>query len=80
MEFEEASEEWLKKYFELANVITSHYTFNRVFCQIDPNKQFQICFNELMKDLSALLEGEIVSIDDKILKGSSCDSSNQNRR
>lgn len=76
MEFAEASEEWIRKYFELPNGIPSHDTFNRVFSQIDP-KQFQKCFNELMKELSALVEGEIVSIDGKTLRGSSCDSSNQ---
>lgn len=76
MEFAEASEEWLKKYFELPNGIPSHDTFNRVFSQIDP-KQFQKCFNELMKELSSLVKGEIVSIDGKTLRGSSCDSLNQ---
>ena len=76
MEFAEASEEWLKKYFELPNGIPSHDTFNRVFSQINP-KQFQKCFNELMKELSSLVEGEIVSIDGKTLRGSSCNSSNQ---
>lgn len=76
VEFAEASEEWLKMYFELPNGIPSHDTFNRVFSQIDP-KQFQKSFNELMKELSSLVKGEIVSIDGKTLRGSSCDSSNQ---
>lgn len=31
VEFAEASEEWLKKYFELPNGIPSHDTFNRIF-------------------------------------------------
>lgn len=30
-----------------------------------------------MKELSTLIKGEIVSIDGKTLRGSSCDSSNQ---
>lgn len=55
---------------------SKHDTFNRVFSQIDP-KQFQKCFNNLMKELSSLVKGEIVSIDGKTLRGSSCDSSNQ---
>nr|WP_279221834.1 ISAs1 family transposase [Clostridium sp. JN-1] len=76
VEFSEASEEWLRRYFELPNGISSHDTFNRVFSQIDP-KQFQKCFNELIKELSNLVKGEIVSIDGKTLRGSSCGSSNQ---
>jgi len=75
-EFAEASEEWLRKYFELPNGIPSHDTFNRVFSQIDP-KQFQKSFNNLMQSLANLIDGEVVSIDGKTLRGSSCDSSNQ---
>lgn len=76
VEFAEASEEWLRKYFELPNGIPSYDTFNRIFSQINP-KQFQECFNELMKELANLINGEIVSIDGKKLRGSSCNSSNQ---
>lgn len=75
-EFGESSEEWLKQYFELPNGIPSHDTFNRVFSQINP-KQFQKCFNELMKNLAELVNGEVVSIDGKTVRGSSCNSSNQ---
>lgn len=75
-EFGESSEEWLKQYFELPNGIPSHDTFNRVFSQINP-KQFQKCFNELMKNLADLVNGEVVSIDGKTVRGSSCNSSNK---
>lgn len=75
-EFGESSEEWLRGYFELPNGIPSHDTFNRIFSKINP-KQFQKCFNELMKNLADLINGEIVSIDGKTLRGSSCNSSNQ---
>lgn len=74
--FAEASEEWLRKYFELPNGIPSHDTFNRIFSEIAP-KQFQKSFNNLMKSLANLINGEIVSIDSKTLRGSSCNSSNQ---
>ena len=75
-EFGEASEEWLMQYFELPNGIPSHDTFNRIFSKINP-KQFQKSFNEFMKNLADLVNGEIVSIDGKTLRGSSCNSSNQ---
>lgn len=75
-EFGTAREEWLKKYFELINGIPSHDTFNRVFSAINPT-EFQKCFNELMRSLANLVKGEIVSIDGKTLRGSSCNSSGQ---
>lgn len=74
--FAENREEWLRKYFELPNGIPSHDTFNRVFSQINP-EQLQKSFNEFMKYLVTLIDGEIVAIDGKTLRGSACNSSNQ---
>lgn len=65
----EEKEEWLKTFLELPNGIPSHDTFARVFSRLDPG-EFQEAFLGWIKDLSSLLEGEVIAIDGKTLRGS----------
>ena len=60
--------EWLAQYLKLPRGIPSHDTFNRVFAAIDP-LEFENCFLAWVKEVAALTEGEVVSIDGKTLRG-----------
>jgi predicted transposase YbfD/YdcC len=73
--YAKTKESWLRKYLLLANGIPSHDTFNRVFNAIDPQK-FEDCFVKWVKDVSAITEGEVVSIDGKSIRGSGNKSQN----
>ena len=64
-----AKESWLRQYLKLPNGIPSHETFNRFFKAFDPD-EFERGFLSLIKDISELTEGDIVSIDGKTLRGS----------
>ena len=60
---------WLKSFLELPNGIPSHGTFGRVFGKIDA-QQFQLAFWEWVWAVNDLVQGQIVNIDGKCLRGS----------
>jgi predicted transposase YbfD/YdcC len=60
---------WLKTFLELPNGIPSHDTFGRVFGMIDA-QQFQVAFWQWVWAVNDIVEGQIVNIDGKCLRGS----------
>lgn len=60
---------WLKTFLELPHGIPSHDTFGRVFGKIDA-QQFQLAFWEWVWAVNDLVQGQIVNIDGKCLRGS----------
>jgi len=60
---------WLKTFLELPNGIPSHDTFGRVFGMIDA-QQFQLAFWEWVWAVNNIVQGQIVNIDGKCLRGS----------
>jgi DDE_Tnp_1-associated len=60
---------WLKTFLELPNGIPSHDTFGRVFSRLDA-QQFQQAFWEWVWAVNDLVQGQIVPIDGKCLRGS----------
>lgn len=60
---------WLKTFLELPNGIPSHDTFGRVFSMIDA-QQFQLAFYEWVWAVNDILQGQIINIDGKQLRGS----------
>jgi len=60
---------WLKTFLELPNGIPSHDTFGRVFGMIDA-RQFQLAFWEWVWAVNDIVQGQIVNIDGKCLRGS----------
>lgn len=62
-------EEWLKKFLELENGIPTHYTFRRVFAQIDP-EQFQAGFRSWTEAVFTVTKGQVIAIDGKQMRGS----------
>jgi predicted transposase YbfD/YdcC len=60
---------WLKTFLELPNGIPSHDTFGRVFARIDA-AQFQLAFSEWVWSVNDILQGQIINIDGKQLRGS----------
>ena len=60
---------WLKTFLELPNGIPSHDTFGRVFARIDA-QQFQLAFYEWVWAVNDILQGQIINIDGKQLRGS----------
>ena len=60
---------WLKTFLELPNGIPSHDTFGRVFSKIDA-QQFQLAFYEWVWAVNDILQGQIINIDGKQLRGS----------
>lgn len=60
---------WLKTFLELPNGIPSHDTFGRVFRRIDA-QEFQRVFFEWVIAVNDLIQGQIVNIDGKCLRGS----------
>lgn len=63
-----AKEDWLTKHIQLPNGIPSYHTYRRVFGVIDP-KQFEKCFIEWMKEATEMVEGTVVAIDGKTMRG-----------
>ena len=61
--------EWLERFLSLPNGIPSHDTFGRVFAMLDP-KQFERCFRQWVETVSEVMEGEVVAIDGKSVRGS----------
>ena len=60
---------WLKTFLELPNGIPSHDTFGRVFSMIDA-PQFQLAFYEWVWAVNDIIQGQIINIDGKRLRGS----------
>ncbi|MGM0439578.1 MAG: ISAs1 family transposase [Chlamydiota bacterium] len=67
--FAKAKKEWLKTILELPNGVPSHVTFWRVFRQIDPT-EFQKCFSCWIQAAFDHVDGDIIAIDGKTIKGS----------
>ena len=68
-EYGTAKEEWLREFLELPNGIPSDDTFRRVFERIQP-ASLEKCLNSWLKTLVYSLQGEIIPIDGKNLRGS----------
>jgi predicted transposase YbfD/YdcC len=64
-----AKEEWLREFLELPNGIPSDDTFRRVFERIQPSS-LEKCLNSWLMTLVGSLQGEIIPIDGKNLRGS----------
>jgi hypothetical protein len=60
---------WLKTFLELPNGIPSHDTFGRVFGMFDA-QQFQKAFWEWVWAVNDIVQGQIVNIYGKCLRGS----------
>jgi predicted transposase YbfD/YdcC len=67
--FAEKRKKWFKRFLKLPNGIPSHYTFRRVFDQLNP-RAFQICFVSWVKEISALVGLKHIAIDGKTLRHS----------
>jgi predicted transposase YbfD/YdcC len=61
--------QWLKTFLALPNGIPSHDTFGRVFSMIDA-QQFQLAFYEWVLAVNEIIQGQIINIDGKCLRGS----------
>jgi len=64
-----SKEPWLRTFLELPNGIPSHDTFGRVFSLIDA-QQFQLAFYEWVWAVNDIIQGQIINIDGKCLRGS----------
>ena len=60
---------WFASFLTLPNGIPSHDTFWRVFRVLD-GEQFQACFVAWMRAVSQIIEGEVIAIDGKFVRGS----------
>ena len=60
---------WLSTFLELPNGIPSHDTFGRVFSLLDA-QQFQLAFYEWVCAVNELVQGQVINIDGKCLRGS----------
>jgi predicted transposase YbfD/YdcC len=60
---------WLSTFLELPNGIPSHDTFGRVFSLIDA-QQFQLAFYEWVFAVNEIVQGQVINIDGKCLRGS----------
>lgn len=60
---------WLSTFLELPNGIPSHDTFGRVFSLLDA-EQFQLAFYEWVFAVNELVQGQVINIDGKCLRGS----------
>lgn len=60
---------WLKTFLELPNGIPSHDTFGRVFARMDA-QQFQLAFYEWVWAVNDIIQGQIINLDGKQLRGS----------
>lgn len=68
-EFGEMKKTWFQKFLELPNGIPSHDTFRRVFMLLDP-KEFNRCFCDWTQSISLQLNGDIIPVDGKAVRGS----------
>jgi len=60
---------WLATFLELPNGIPSHDTFGRVFSLMDA-QQFQLAFYEWVWAVNDIIQGQVINIDGKCLRGS----------
>jgi predicted transposase YbfD/YdcC len=60
---------WLKTFLALPNGIPSHDTFGRVFSRIDA-EQFQLAFYDWVWAVNDIIQGQIINLDGKQLRGS----------
>lgn len=67
--FGKAKYDWFKTFLALPNGIPSHDTFGRVFAGIVP-EQFQASFLSWIQAVSQVIDGEVVALDGKSLRGS----------
>lgn len=67
--FGRAKETWLRQFLALPNGIPAHDTFGRVLAALDPIA-FTACLQRWAQAATALLPGEVVTIDGKTQRGS----------
>ncbi len=67
--FGKSKRDWLARLLELPNGIPSHDTFGRVCARLDL-VQFERCFKEWVDAVNEVMEGQVVAIDGKTLRGS----------
>lgn len=67
--FAQSKKTWLKSVLELPNGIPSHVTFWRVFRRIDAT-EFHKCFVRWIQAAFEHVEGDIIAIDGKTMRGS----------
>jgi predicted transposase YbfD/YdcC len=67
--FAKKREAWFKRFLRLPNGIPSHYTFRRVFDQLNP-RAFQHCFVSWVKEISDWAGLKHIAIDGKTLRHS----------
>ena len=60
---------WLKQFITLANGVPSHDTLRRVFSKLDPCV-FQRCFICWVDGLESKIDGQVIAIDGKTVRGS----------
>jgi predicted transposase YbfD/YdcC len=68
-DFGRAKLEWLKRFVKLPHGIPRHDTIARVMGRLDP-AALQKCFFEWMHDVVEAIDGDVVAIDGKSLRGS----------
>ncbi len=61
--------EWLSGFLDLSNGIPSHDTINRFFSYMDSDK-FEECFRDWVATIVKDINGDIISIDGKTVRGS----------
>jgi len=67
--FGKSKEHWLRSFLELLHGVPSHDTFGRVFSLIDA-QQFQLAFYEWVGAVNDIIQGQIINLDGKCLRGS----------
>ena len=68
-DFGKARESWLRGFLDLPNRTPSADTFRRIFESLDP-QNFARCIAELTSEYASHLEGQVVAIDGKTMRGS----------
>ena len=71
--FGQEREEWLRSFLALENGIPSHDTFGDIFAAIDP-EQMRLCLIEWTESIREKIQGEVVAVDGKTIRGSKCDT------
>lgn len=61
--------DWLSNILSLQNGIPTHDTFNRFFAALEPS-EFETRFMKWVQSISQHIQGEVVSIDGKTMRGS----------
>ena len=67
--FGKSKKNWLSQLLALPNGIPSHDTFGSVFARLD-RVQFERCFKEWVETVNEVVEGQVVAIDGKTVRGS----------